>query len=404
MVKKVLSVVLVLATLMGLCAVPAFADDGIYLAFDAFELRNGSTPWQFQRASIGRNDYQDLSFIEVGWYHEFFQNWSYGAWNSAAEGNWVRCHPGASGDAALCFTVPKDGNLQIPSFRIFHTYENGDGTQFQILKNDMVIYPEDADWFVPETTAYDLKTPDIYLTAKKGDKIYLRVNMRETQASDTTVTVNYMIKYLSDEAYERGVGRQNAVVVNKTPLQETKIEVNFTDVEGHWGKDYIVPLAEKGIIKGKSATTFEPDSNITRAEFLTLALNVGGITAEAGESYADVAAGAWFANTVATAKKLNLIDSNMVADNNFFPDRNITREEMTAVIVRLYESKKGTAAAGDVSKFSDNASFSAWASDSIGKAVSLGVVTGNPDGTFNAVGNATRAEAAVIFSRLLNLL
>ena len=60
----------------------------------------------------------------------------------------------------------------------------------------------------------------------------------------------------------------------------------------------------------------------------------------------------------------------------------------------------GATADGDVSGFSDAATFSAWASASVGKAVALGVVTGNPDGTFNARGNATRAEAAVIFSRL----
>ncbi len=403
--KKVLSMILSLALVLTLFALPTFAaDEDIFVAYDAFELKNGSTPWNFQRAAVGRNDYQDLSFFEVGWYHEFYQNWSYGAWNSAAQGNWVRVHPGMSGDAALCFTVPRDGNIQIPSFQIFHTYENGDGTRFQVLKNDMVIYPENEDWFIPETTVYDLKTPDIFLTAKQGDKIYLRFNAGENQSSDTTVTVNYQIRYLSEEAYAKGVTRKGAVVVNKEPLTKTKIEVNFTDVNNHWGKDYIIPLAEKGIIKGKSATTFEPDSNITRAEFLTLALNVGGITATAGEAYADVAADAWFANTVATAKSLGLVDANMTLDGNFYPDRNITREEMTSVIIKLYESKKGAAAAGDVAGFSDNASFSAWTRDSISKAVALGVVTGNPDGTFNALGNATRAEAAVIFSRLLEKL
>ena len=94
----------------------------------------------------------------------------------------------------------------------------------------------------------------------------------------------------------------------------------------------------------------------------------------------------------------------MTLDGNFYPDQNITREEMTSVIVKLYESQKTAAQPGDVTLFSDNATFSDWATDSIGKAAALGVVTGNPDGTFNALGNATRAEAAVIFSRLLNLL
>ena len=83
---------------------------------------------------------------------------------------------------------------------------------------------------------------------------------------------------------------------------------------------------------------------------------------------------------------------------------NITREEMTSIIVKLYESEKFEADEGDVTVFTDNATFSPWAVDFVGKAAALGVITGNPDGTFNALGNATRAEAAVIFSRFLKLL
>ena len=183
-----------------------------------------------------------------------------------------------------------------------------------------------------------------------------------------------------------------------------KPTVSFADVENHWGKPYILPLAEQGIIKGKSEGIFDPDGQITRAEFLTLALKVAGITASGSASYPDVGADTWFAATVATAKEKGLIDPNMTLDGNFYPDQNITREEMTSVIVKLYESVKGATADGDVSRFSDAATFSAWASASVGKAVALGVVTGNPDGTFNARGNATRAEAAVIFSRLQKLL
>ena len=405
--KKVLSMILALSLVLAFFAVPTFAEDEptVYAAYEAYELKNGSTPWIFQRADIGRNNYTDLEFID-GWFHEYYQNWTMGAWmyHSYNEKR-INGHPGASGDAVLTFVAPRAGNIQIPAFEIVHSDPKGDGVQFQILKNDMVIFPEDADWYVPENPIdFKFKTPSIYLTVKKGDKIYLRVNMCETQQCDGFYTTDYQMRYLSAEAYEKGTTREGAVVVNKTAYVEEKIVVNFTDVNNHWGKDYIIPLAEKGIIKGKSATTFEPDSNITRAEFLTLALNVAGITATAGETYADVDAGAWFAATVATAKAKGLIDANMTLDGNFKPDTNITREEMTSVIVKLYESLKGTAAAGDVSKFSDSASFSAWTTDSIGKAVALGVVTGNPDGTFNALGNATRAEAAVIFSRLLNLL
>lgn len=183
-----------------------------------------------------------------------------------------------------------------------------------------------------------------------------------------------------------------------------KLNVGFLDIDHHWGKDYIVSLAEQGIIKGKTETAFEPDANITRAEFLTLAMTLAGIETTRYSSFADVALNAWFAATIGTANKMGLIDPNMVENDHFYPDQNITREEMTSIIVKLYESQKGTAPAGDVGQFRDSAAFSDWTKESIGKAAGLGVVTGNPDGSFNAKGNATRAEAAVIFSRLQKLL
>lgn len=407
--KKVLSAFLAVILLTSLAIYPiSAAEQSVYLAYDAFELKNGSTPWSFQHVLIGQDNYEDLEFIENGWYYEFYHNWAQGAVPSnyaKDKGKAIGFHAGQVCDPVLTFTAPRDGNIQIPQFTVWKLEDAGDGVDFQILKNDVVIYPQDADWYVSETIPYEIKVPDIFLTVKKGDRIFFRVNMRSTQHNDGLYIIGYQMKYLSEEAYTKGVSREGVVAVNKEPLKSAeKIQVNFTDIDSHWGKTYIVPLAENGIIKGKTATTFEPDANITRAEFMTLALKVGGIEAVAGESYADVATSAWFSNTIATAKSLKLIDENMTKDGNFYPDQNITREEMTSVIVKLYESQKTQAKAGDVTVFTDNASFSPWATDSIGKAVALGVVAGNPDGTFNALGNATRAEAAVIFSRLLNLL
>ena len=48
----------------------------------------------------------------------------------------------------------------------------------------------------------------------------------------------------------------------------------FADLSGHWAESYVLPLYEKGIISGKSANTFDPEANMTRAEFLTLALKL----------------------------------------------------------------------------------------------------------------------------------
>lgn len=187
-------------------------------------------------------------------------------------------------------------------------------------------------------------------------------------------------------------------------LNPDEIKIQFEDIAGHWGEPYILSMASKELIKGKSRTIFEPDSRITRAEFLTMALNTAGIETTNGESYTDVTMKSWFSPAIATAKKLGLIDERMVLEDYFYPDNDITREEMTAIIAKFCEVKNLTVPTGHTVIFTDRALFSDWTAPYIEKAAAMGVITGNPDGTFFPQGNATRAEAAVIFSRLLDLL
>ena len=241
---------------------------------------------------------------------------------------------------------------------------------------------------------------DKQLASGELDKQYydLTVNNKQNRAG-----LYSELRSLWNEARTLANNRTFKVVLTQKNAFNTPAK-SFADTENHWGKDYILPLAELGIINGKGEGVFAPDGQITRAEFMTLTLKVGNIKATAGETFADVDAGAWFANTVASAKANGLIPAQMVADGNFYPDKNITREEMTAVLTALYELKKPAVKGAETDRFTDRATFSDWTVESIGKAVNLGLVAGNPDGSFNALGNATRAEAAVIFFRLLKLL
>ncbi|MBQ1935331.1 MAG: S-layer homology domain-containing protein, partial [Clostridia bacterium] len=158
-------------------------------------------------------------------------------------------------------------------------------------------------------------------------------------------------------------------------MAETKVLVNFIDLNNHWAKSYVVPLAEEGIIKGKSANKFDPDGQITRAEFLTLALKIANLPAElAYESWADVHEGQWFAKAAHTAKKADIVAPEMTADGNLNPDAPILREEMTAVIMRLIDVMRGTTV-DPAHSFTDSATFASWANDDIGKAAKLGIVT-----------------------------
>ncbi len=176
----------------------------------------------------------------------------------------------------------------------------------------------------------------------------------------------------------------------------------FADLNGHWAEDYVNALHEKGIINGKSETAFDPEASVTRAEFLTMALKVARIKTKSFEPcFSDVSETQWFANTFYEAQKRGIIPTEMVTDGAISPDAAITREEMTAVLVNLWEGIRGIIKTNDKT-FTDIDSISPWAKESVLKAVSMGVVTGNPDGSFAPKNNATRAEMAVMFFRLNN--
>ncbi len=179
--------------------------------------------------------------------------------------------------------------------------------------------------------------------------------------------------------------------------------VEFADLNGHWARNYVLPLAEDGVISGKAPGVFDPDAQITRAEFVTLVSKLCNLPAEEASPYADVVEGAWFAPTISAAKAYGAIDENLIVGGNFSPDTPITREEMTSVIVRLAEEIRG-ALLNKKEGFTDAATFASWTSEYIAKASGEGIVTGNPDGSFNAKGNATRAEAAVMIKRFRDLL
>lgn len=170
----------------------------------------------------------------------------------------------------------------------------------------------------------------------------------------------------------------------------------FVDIQNHWAKNDIEALASKGIISGVTATTFEPDRQITRAEFSTLIVKALSLTNSASAGFTDVAAGAWYepyVNAVANA-------GIMVGyDNQFRPDDLITREEMAVTVIKMYERNGNEATEDLLDQFDDKSAISNWALPYVGKAVSLGFMSGMSANNFAPADHATRAQAASMLRR-----
>ena len=86
----------------------------------------------------------------------------------------------------------------------------------------------------------------------------------------------------------------------------------------------------------------------------------------------------------------------------FAPDSPVTREQMAALITRYadaagYDLPAGVSA---VAAFRDAGSISGWAFESVERMRQTGLLSGDPQGNFNPLNGATRAEAATVFMRL----
>ena len=175
----------------------------------------------------------------------------------------------------------------------------------------------------------------------------------------------------------------------------------FADVEGiTWAEKQIEVLAGKGFINGKSEGVFDPNAAITRAEFAALLTRLLALSGEVSSMpFTDVPSDAWYAEDVAAAFANGVVTGNSAT--TFDPNGNITRQEMAVMIGRVL-SEQGYVAADttELTAFTDSNAVAAWAKSGVAMAAREEIVNGNPDGSFAPAANASRAEAAVMLYRL----
>jgi hypothetical protein len=113
-----------------------------------------------------------------------------------------------------------------------------------------------------------------------------------------------------------------------------ELNKNFTDIASHWSQVDVQLLANKLVIDGMTDTTFAPDRNITRAEFAALVVRSLGIDPSglSTDKFNDVKSSDWFVNVVGAAFKANLIDG--YEDGSFRPNAQINREELATMVIR----------------------------------------------------------------------
>lgn len=228
-------------------------------------------------------------------------------------------------------------------------------------------------------------------------------------------------------------------------LQDPYKQVRFSDIEDHWAKSFIEKCSDIGLAEGTETGLFLPEENITRGEFLAMAMRAAGKAPHAfreGECLG-VSEDKWYSYWVQGAADKGLIPPDMVQDCvgiekgekvlseatedkeavtaevmiyvpvdlsenssssrpvelKFEPEKAITREEMAAIAARIID----TDAAESVNDndryslvFNDYPEISGWASDYVELAYRKGLINGISKETFDPDGTLTRAQAAKV--------
>ncbi|MBB6693256.1 S-layer homology domain-containing protein [Cohnella xylanilytica] len=185
-------------------------------------------------------------------------------------------------------------------------------------------------------------------------------------------------------------------------------KVSFNDIASvqSWAGRQIEVIAAKGAIQGKAAGVFAPKDNITRGEFakiLVTALNLDNADATS-DKFSDVKSTDWFAPYVAVAAEKGIINGRSAT--TFDPTATITRAELSTMIARALKTVKGIEDVKDVdvalAGFSDAGKIISSLKAGAALAASKNIVIGD-GGKFRPNDNATRAEAAVIIYRAINV-
>ena len=267
----------------------------------------------------------------------------------------------------------------------WYVSDNPNSDFVQLSENGFYIYFDTT--FADKYVYYDV-TPVCPITGFSGD---------------TLSCTPFKVTYEFSENQEIAPPKQEEFIPTTEETVDPPVAISeFTDINGHWANESISFLAKKGIINGKSDGVFEPDSPLTRGEaakILCLAFSVDMTSAE--NVFTDVPNDSWFAPYVNALYSNNLIKGT--AHDTFSPSKAITREELTLLIVRIYEKRKGTILFYDNYLFNDSYAISSWAEQAVNKAVSLKIILGDDKNCFLPAKSTTRAEACTLVHRLLKL-
>ena len=161
---------------------------------------------------------------------------------------------------------------------------------------------------------------------------------------------------------------------------------SFKDVpQNSWFASAVQYVTSNSLMNGTSTTAFSPSATMSRGMLMTVLARYAGESTEGGT--------VWYEKGMNWAKNKGISDGSA-------PNRNITREQLAAMLYRYAGEPDGAA---DLSAYTDAGSVSAYAEKAVQWCVKNGILTGKTSSTLAPKATATRAECAVMLQRFASL-
>ena len=161
---------------------------------------------------------------------------------------------------------------------------------------------------------------------------------------------------------------------------------SFKDVpQNSWFASAVQYVTSNSLMNGTSTTAFSPSATMSRGMLMTVLARYAGESTEGGT--------VWYEKGMNWAKNKGISDGSA-------PNRNITREQLAAMLYRYAGEPDGAA---DLSAYADAGSVSAYAETAVQWCVKNGILTGKTSSTLAPKATATRAECAVMLQRFASL-
>jgi hypothetical protein len=196
----------------------------------------------------------------------------------------------------------------------------------------------------------------------------------------------------------------------------SQTKVTFDDIGNVYSKAAIEELASRHIVYGTTSETYSPNSKLTRAQFAAMLTRALGLEATGENPFADTT-GKWFEKDVQALYEAGIIKGTSAT--TFDPNAYITRQQAVSMLEKILEhteSKVYIAKFGEVASigntvaypnpiattFEDSHQISDYAKNAVGLLQSLGVISGKEGNVFDPKGHLTRAQTAKILTGTLN--